>query len=72
MIHNCLIIKVKFIQNDTLWVYYLKSKKINIIADGAGYHKSKKVKESTKDKNIEIHTLPPYSPNLNLLLLYIF
>ncbi len=46
-------------------LYYPKSKKINIISDGACYHKSKEVKEFTKDKNIEIHTLPPYSPNLN-------
>lgn len=44
---------------------YSKTKKINIIADGAGYHKSKEIQEFIKDKKIKIHILPPYSPNLN-------
>ncbi len=54
---------IRFLEKVLL--YYPKSKKINIIADGACYHKSKEVKEFTKGKNIEIHALPPYSPNLN-------
>ncbi len=54
---------IRFLEKVLL--YYTKSKKINIIEDGAGSHKSKEVKKFTKDKNIEIHTLPPYSPNLN-------
>ena len=44
---------------------YPKAKKINIIADGASYHKSKDVEGFLKGKNIKMHILPPYSPNLN-------
>lgn len=40
-------------------------KKIYLICDNAGYHKSKKVKEYLKDRKIELIFLPPYSPNLN-------
>ena len=54
---------IKFLKKVLL--HYPKSKKINIIADGAGYHKSREIEEFTKDKSIEIHILPPYSPNLN-------
>ena len=54
---------IKFLKKVLL--HYPKSKKINIIADGAGYHKSKEIEEFIKDKSIEIHILPPYSPNLN-------
>jgi len=46
-------------------LFYPKAKKINIIADGAAYHKSQLLKEFITDKKIEIHILPPYSPNLN-------
>ena len=42
-----------------------KKKKIYLICDNAGYHKSKKVKEHLKDSKIELIFLPPYSPNLN-------
>lgn len=44
---------------------YPNRKKINIIADGAGYHKSKEIQKFIKNKKIKIHILPPYSPNLN-------
>lgn len=39
--------------------------KIHTILDNAGYHKSKEVKAFAKELNIELHYLPPYSPNLN-------
>lgn len=40
-------------------------KRIHIILDGAGYHRSKDVKDKARDLNITLHYLPPYSPNLN-------
>jgi transposase len=40
-------------------------KKIHIILDNAGYHTSKEVKNYAKLLSIEMHYLPPYSPNLN-------
>ncbi|MDD1830295.1 transposase, partial [Photobacterium sp. ZSDE20] len=33
--------------------------------DGAGYHRSDLVRNSAFVLNIELHYLPPYSPNLN-------
>ena len=42
-----------------------KAKKIHIIWDNAGYHKSEKMREFVKDSNIQLHFLPPYSANLN-------
>jgi transposase len=44
---------------------YPESKKIHLILDGAGYHRSKIVKEEAKRLGIDLHYLPPYSPNLN-------
>lgn len=38
---------------------------IHIIWDNAGYHRSKAVMAFAKKNNINIHYLPPYSPNLN-------
>jgi len=38
---------------------------VHIIWDNAGYHCSKLVQTLAKELNIEIHYLPPYSPNLN-------
>lgn len=38
---------------------------INLVLDGAGYHKSAVVKEKAEKLNIKLHILPPYSPNLN-------
>lgn len=40
-------------------------KKIHIILDNAGYHKSDKMREFVDKTNITLHFLPPYSPNLN-------
>lgn len=39
--------------------------KIHAILDNAGYHKSEEVKNHAKLLLIELHFLPPYSPNLN-------
>ncbi|WP_350305387.1 transposase [Photorhabdus viridis] len=36
-----------------------------LIVDGAGYNKAHLVKEWAYVSNIELHYLPPYSPNLN-------
>ena len=38
---------------------------IHLVVDGAGYHRSKEVVEAAKALGIELHYLPPYSPNLN-------
>jgi len=39
--------------------------KIHLIVDGAGYNHARLVKDWTYIVNIELHFLPPYSPNLN-------
>ncbi len=44
---------------------YSTSKTIHLVLDGAGYHKAKTVQDTAKKLNIKLHTLPPYSPNLN-------
>ena len=36
-----------------------------MILDGAAYHRSKVVKEHAELLNVDLHYLPPYSPNLN-------
>ncbi len=43
------------------------AKKIHIVWDNAGYHKSQAIRDFVKNTNIELHFLPPYSPNLNLI-----
>ena len=43
------------------------AKKIHVIVDNAKYYKSKLVKEYLKDSKIQLHFLPGYSPNLNLI-----
>ncbi len=40
-------------------------KRIHLILDGAAYHRANAVKDKAKELNIELHYLPPYSPNLN-------
>ncbi|MGV8001692.1 IS630 family transposase [Photorhabdus temperata subsp. temperata] len=44
---------------------YPVSQKVHIILDGAGYHRSRLVKDWAYVMNIDLHYLPPYSPNLN-------
>jgi transposase len=39
--------------------------KIHLIWDRAGYHRDKELQKFAKDLGIELHYLPPYSPNLN-------
>ena len=41
------------------------AKKVHLILDNAGYHKSKEFLEWVAGTKIKIHFLPPYSPNLN-------
>jgi transposase len=42
-----------------------KAPKIHVILDNARAHKNKKVDEYLKSSRVELHYLPPYSPNLN-------
>lgn len=51
--------------NEIRKVYPDYSQKIHIILDGAGYHRSQLVKDWAEVVNIQLHYLPPYSPNLN-------
>lgn len=44
---------------------YPVKQRVHIILDGAGYHRSELVKDWAYVMNIELHYLPPYSPNLN-------
>jgi len=44
---------------------YIDAKTLHWIVDGAGYHKAQLVKEKAKALHIQLHILPPYSPNLN-------
>ncbi|WP_119963859.1 IS630 family transposase, partial [Candidatus Fukatsuia symbiotica] len=37
----------------------------HVILDGAGYHRSQLVQDAALTLNIQLHYLPPYSPNLN-------
>lgn len=39
--------------------------RIHVILDNAAAHKSKKLADFLKDSRIQLHYLPPYSPNLN-------
>jgi transposase len=38
---------------------------INLVLDGAGYHRKKEVVDKAKELGIALHYLPAYSPNLN-------
>lgn len=44
---------------------YPIKQKVHVILDGAGYHRTEQVKTWAYLLNIELHYLPPYSPNLN-------
>ena len=44
---------------------YPQAEKLHIILDQSGYHRSHAVKEAALSHHIELHYLPPYSPNLN-------
>lgn len=47
--------------------HYRLEQRVHIVLDGAAYHRSELVRNAAKVLNIEIelHYLPPYSPNLN-------
>jgi transposase len=44
---------------------YPLEQKVHLILDGAAYHRTELVKDAARVLNIELHYLPPYSPNLN-------
>lgn len=44
---------------------YPLNHKVHLVLDGAGYHRTDLVKDAAYVLNIELHYLPPYSPNLN-------
>jgi transposase len=44
---------------------YPEAERIHIILDQSGYHRSQEVKDAAVLHGIELHYLPPYSPNLN-------
>lgn len=45
--------------------HYPLEKKVQLVLDGTAYRQSELVKNAAKALNIELHYLPPYSPNLN-------
>lgn len=44
---------------------YRDKSNINLVLDGAGYHRSQEVKDEAERLGITLHYLPAYSPNLN-------
>ena len=50
---------------DRIKAAYLSAPKIHIMLDQSGYHRSQLVQDAAKERNIVLHYLPPYSPNLN-------
>ena len=45
---------------------YPQARKVHIFCDNARYYRNKDVQEYIKSSKIEMHFLPPYSPNVNL------
>lgn len=54
---------VKFLKK--VEAHYPHYKKIHLIWDQAGYHTSQEVKDYLKTSRVDVHYLPPRSPNLN-------
>lgn len=54
---------VKFLEQ--VKAEYPSAKRVNVILDQAGYHKSEVVTKFAKENGIKLHYLPAYSPNLN-------
>lgn len=50
---------------DQVQAAYPMAPSIHIILDQSGYHRSRLVREEALKRNIILHYLPPYSPNLN-------
>jgi len=44
---------------------YSSKKRVHLFLDNARYYKNQKVREYVKTSKIQMHFLPPYSPNLN-------
>ena len=44
---------------------YPHAEKVHVILDRAGYHRSQETQDAAERLGIELHFLPPYSPNLN-------
>ena len=44
---------------------YQNASKLHVILDQAGYHRSQDFQDKAKEMGIQLHFLPPYSPNLN-------
>lgn len=44
---------------------YADSPTVHIILDQSGYHRSNELAKYAEDHHIQLHFLPPYSPNLN-------
>ncbi len=50
---------------DALKAAYPQAPKIHGVLDQSGYHTSQALKDGAISRGIELHDLPPYSPNLN-------
>ena len=50
---------------DELKSAYSSACTLHIILDQAGYHRSEETQRMAREKGIELHFLPPYSPHLN-------
>lgn len=50
---------------DELKSAYPHAPKLHVILDQAGYHRSQELQDAAQARGIELHYLPPYSPNLN-------
>lgn len=46
---------------------YPKARRIHLILDNAPYNKSAETLEAARECGIQLHFLPPYSPNLNAI-----
>jgi len=54
---------ISFLQK--IEAFYPEKRKIHVFCDNAPYYKNKAVTEYLKSSKVELHFLPPYSPNLN-------
>ncbi len=71
-IGGAIVNEYEFVNSETIVQFlgqlrekYPLNHKLHLILDGAGYHIANVVKNTAIALNIELHYLPPYSPNLN-------
>jgi transposase len=71
-IAGAIVNEYEFVNSETIVQFfgqlrekYPRNHKLHLILDGAGYHIANIVKNTAISLNIELHYLPPYSPNLN-------